>query len=62
MYFYLYLTPKKYLEVLLSTNKYRKQYLRLYLITCLEIGHILTFVLKSFLKVLVLYLSTTKGT
>ena len=53
---YLYLTPNK---VLRSTIKYRKKHLSLYLITCLEISHILTFVLKSFLKVLV---STTKST
>ena len=47
-YLYLYLTPTK---VLRSTFKYRKKYLHLYLITCLEISHIhvLTFVLKSFL-------------
>ena len=54
----------KYSEVLLSTSKYRRKYLCLHLITCLEIGHILTSVLKiiNFLKVLVLYLSTSKST
>ena len=46
LYLYLHVTP----------NKVQKKYLSLYL---LEIGHL---VLESFLKVLVLYLSTTKST
>ena len=37
------LSPNK---VLLSANKYRKKYLCLYLITCLEIGHICTQVIS----------------
>ena len=48
---YLHLTPKKYLK-----DFYRKKVLMLYLITCLEIGHIL------YLIILKVYSSKTKST